>query len=580
MRPDEGQATSSNTSKRPIRRSRRRRKSLAIEFRCTMPSRDGKIVFNSPGIWGMPVGVKNRESDRGGVRRVLLISLYGGIFTLALLARFAWVDSLPGVNGDEAWNGLWVEGLLHGQVWGGREPSGRYPDPFLLVPLAIVQAIADPAPWVLRVPTIISDLAFISVGYAGLRSTIGARPALVFALLAATTPITIIYSRFGWEASETPLAVMIFLWACLAGRRVAGIFSLCAAILVHPTNVFLFPVLVAFWLKYLQSLLPKITRNVAPGTLLSAVLIGGTLIAIPISLWLGRLPLGEILSGRLDPQHFVNALLRIGDLFSGITVYRYIAGEPVGLILHRVIISFVLAALVLSLCFGPRTTRDPRLLTLLAGLAVSVISFLIIAGWEGLHEGTERYALFMVAPVLVLLSAALARPFNVASTAGLWFAPFLGSLALISIWLNYFEPLRLSGGQARDTDAGRAFRTAPVEPKMQVARWVRECVGEHNDTVALLAESYWLTLPLQYYLFYEPKISVHQLGNNGWVPKGTHRYELSEVPNSNAIVVAFSGSYLDQELQNTTGSAENTIFDAAGRPFIHIYTKGLSTSRC
>jgi hypothetical protein len=209
-----------------------------------------------------------------------------------------------------------------------------------------------------------------------------------------------------------------------------------------------------------------------------------------------------------------------------------------------------------------------------------VISFLIIAGPEGLHPGTERYALFLVAPVLVLLSAALARPFNVTSTAGLWFAPFLGSLALIGVWLNYFEPLRVTGGEARDTDEGRAFRTAAIEPKMQVAQWVRECVGKHDDTVTLLAESYWLRLPLQYYLFYDSKISVNQLGNNGWVPEGTHRYQLSETPNSDAIVVVFSGSDLDQELQTNGASAEHTIFDAAGRPFIRIYTKGLSASRC
>jgi hypothetical protein len=218
--------------------------------------------------------------------------------------------------------------------------------------------------------------------------------------------------------------------------------------------------------------------------------------------------------------------------------------------------------------------------TLFAGLVASVISFLIIAGPTGLRPGTERYALFMIAPVLVLLSAALARPFNVASTAGFWFAPFLGSLALIGVWLNYFEPLRVSGGQARDTDAGRAFRTAAMEPKMHAAQWVRECVRRHNDTVTLLAESFWLRYPLQYYLFYEPEISVKQLGYDGWVPEGDRPYELSEIPSSDAIVVVFSGSYLDEQLQNTSGSAENTIFDAAGRPLIHIYTRGLSASRC
>jgi hypothetical protein len=517
--------------------------------------------------------VSSAESDGARGSRVLLIALYGGVLGLALLARFVWLDSLPGVNGDEAWFGLLVERLLRDHVWGGMTPTGPPPNPFFVVPLAIVQAIANPAPWVLRAPNVISDMAFIVVGYAGLRSTIGNRPALVFALLAATTPITLIYSRFGWDPSQTPLAAMIFLWACLAGRRVVAVLSLCAAILVHPTNVFLFPILVAFWFKYVRSFLAKITGNVGSGALFSAMLIGVTLIAIPVSLWTGRAPLGELLSGGYA-QHLVNAVLRIGDLFSGITVYRYIVGDTVGqvgLILHRIVIFSVLTGLLLTLFWGARTTQDPRITSLSVGLAASVLPFLIIAGPDGLRPGSERYALFMIAPVLVLLSAALARPFNVASAAGLWFAPFLGSLALISVWLNYFEPLRVSGGEPRDDMEGWAFRTAAIEPKMQVAQWVRECVGQ-RDTVTLWAEGWWMAKPLQYYLFYEPKISVNHLRINEMVVE--HTYELSEIPNFDAIIVVFAGSDLDQELQSTSASAENTIFDAAGRPFIRIYTRG------
>jgi hypothetical protein len=518
----------------------------------------------------------------------LLISVYVVLLGLALLARFVWLDNVPGVNGDEARFGLWVELALRGHLWGGLASqvmggimsSGRPPDPFLLPPLAIVQALADPAPWVPRVPTVVSDLAFIIIGYIGLRSTIGARTALVFALLAATTPITLIYSRFGWDSSQTPLAGIIFIWACLAGKRFAAILSLCAAVLVHATNIFLFPILVAFWLKDARPFIARIAGNIGLSALLSAVLIAGSIIAIPVSLWLGRLPLREIVSGEYNPVHFVNALLRIGDLFSGITVYRYIVGEPVGLILHRIIICLALTGMVFALFLDPRSARDPRTTTLSTGLAISVISFLIIGGWEGLHEGTERYALFMVAPGLVLLSTALARPFNRASSAGLWFAPLLGGLALISVWLNYFEPLRVSGGQPRDTDAGRAFRTAAIEPKMQAAQWIRDCVRKHDDTVIVLAESYWLRLPLQYNLFYDSNVSVKQLGHDGWVPEGDHPYEASEIPESDAIVVVFYGSDLDQELPSTGASAGSTILDAAGRPFIHIYTKGLSASRC
>jgi hypothetical protein len=536
------------------------------------------------------------EGEGAGSTGVLLISLYGVMLSLALLARFIWLDSVPGVNGDEAWYGVWVEKLLQGKLWNGMGQTGILPNPFYIIPLAAVQAMADPAPWVLRVPPLISGLAFIIVGYAGLRSTIGARPAFVFALLAATTPVTLTYSRSGW-VSQTLLATVILLWACLAGKKVVALLSLSAALLVHPTNVFLLPIPVAFWLKDFQSFLAKVTGNVKLGVLISAMLIGGTLTAILVSLWMRWEKVEKLLTGRYSPDslphHFFNALLKFGDLFSGIAVYRdEIVGDPVGLTVHRVIISCALGVLALTLFCGVRTRRDPRITTLLVGLATSVIAFLIIGGPSGLRA--ERYALFMVAPVLVLLSASLARPFNVTSRAGLWFALFLGSAALISIWFNYFEPLRISGGQARDTETGayrtaavepemekaqwtgRAYRTAAVEPKMQVAQWAKECMQHHNNNVTFFAESFWLARPLQYYLFYEPKISVKQLGFQGFPPEGERHYALSEVPSSHAIVGVYSGSDLDQQLRNMDGSPEKTIFDAAARPFIQIYTRGLS----
>jgi hypothetical protein len=72
----------------------------------------------------------------------------------------------------------------------------------------------------------------------------------------------------------------------------------------------------------------------------------------------------------------------------------------------------------------------------------------------------------------------------------------------------------------------------------------------------------------------------HLLRSFEWLPKRIRAYELSEIPDSGAIVVVFNDSDLDRQLQSTGASAKNTIVDAAGRPFIHIYTKGLSASRC
>src|SRR5262245_51905001 len=168
--------------------------------------------------------------DTAAWNRIGVACLSGTVLVLALLARLAWLDSLPGVNGDEAWYGLWVKGALRDHVWGGKTPSGVFPNPFLLIPLGFVQAAADPAPWVLRTPAVLAGLGFIIAGYACLRSLFGRSPAAVFVLLAATAPTAIAYARFGWDASESPLATMIFLWCCLARQTMWSAVSLVAAI--------------------------------------------------------------------------------------------------------------------------------------------------------------------------------------------------------------------------------------------------------------------------------------------------------------------------------------------------------------
>jgi hypothetical protein len=191
------------------------------------------------------------------------------------------------------------------------------------------------------------------------------------------------------------------------------------------------------------------------------VLTGGALAAIPISLWLGRAPLGELFSGNSFPTHFINALLSFADLLSGITTYTYIVGDPAGLFAHRVVSLGLLTGLALVLFFDIRGKSDPRIKLLSGGIVCSLISFLIIAGPTGLRPGSERYGLFVIAPILVLLSWTLSRPFSFVSTAGIWLAPFLGTLALISLGLNYFAPLRLSGGKLERTTRGEA--TEPLQ---------------------------------------------------------------------------------------------------------------------
>lgn len=400
-------------------------------------------------------------ADTVAYSRIGVAVLSGIVFVLALLARFAWLDSLPGVNGDEAWYGLWIEKALRDHAWGGATPSGIFPNLFFLVPLGFFQAAADPAPWVLRAPAVLAGLSFIIVGYACLRSRFGRLEAVVFALLAATAPDVVAYARFGWDASETPLAAIIFLWCCLSGQRLLSAVSLAVAFVVHPMNIFLGPILMAFVCGDLKPWVAKLIGGAVARHILGIMMVGGMSAAVAVALLQGRV---AHVCDIVNAHYWLQIAGLFSDLFSGITIYRYIVGPPGGVLLHRVIASLVLAGCLASLLVGPRPARDPRAITLLLGLTVSGFAFAVIVGPLGLSPHFERYAQFFIAPVLLLASIALGRAFHERSISGVWCAAILGCLALASIWTNYFDPLRLTGGRSHET-----FRTAATEPKVQTA---------------------------------------------------------------------------------------------------------------
>jgi hypothetical protein len=495
--------------------------------------------------------------DTAARSRIGVACLSGIVLVLAVLARLAWLDNLPGVNGDEAWYGLWIERALRDHLWGGATPSGLFPNPFFLVPLGFVQAAANPAPWVLRAPAVLAGLGFIIVGYACLRSLFGRSAAVVFALLAATAPTAIAYSRFGWDASETPLAAMIFLWCCLSGQRLCSTVSLLVAFVVHPTNIFLAPIFVAFVCEDLKPWAAKLAGDAVARHMLGIMMAGGMLAAVAVRILLGSVAHTDHAGVRdlADAHYWLRIAGLFSDLFSGITVYRYIVGPPGGVVLHRVIASLALVGCLALLLVGPRSARDPRATTLLAGLSVSAFAFAVIVGPSGLSPGWERYAQFVIAPVLLLASIALGRAFDERSVGGVLCAAILGCLALASFWANYFEPLRLTGGWRHQT-----FRTAAIEPKVQTAHWI-SARAVRCSPIVVRADSWWLAKPLQYFLFYRSDISVRQL------VEGT----LPGTGSCDDLIVTFADSLPDKDASRVATRVK-TVLDASGRDLIQIYS--------
>src|SRR5579863_4309428 len=107
----------------------------------------------------------------------------------AIILRILWLDTVPGVNGDEAWYGIWALRCVREGVCVLHTPSGNLINPFYMVLIAAAQAVGPPSIAVLRLPAVISGIVFPLLGYALLRAPLGRYAALAFMVLAAALPI-------------------------------------------------------------------------------------------------------------------------------------------------------------------------------------------------------------------------------------------------------------------------------------------------------------------------------------------------------------------------------------------------------
>ena len=166
--------------------------------------------------------------------------------------RVCSLENIPGINGDEAWYGVQASKILMGQSFAMQTPTGLPLNPFFTgieVPLLLV---FEPSLWILRIGAVLSGLlAVLLIWVLGSR-VLDRQTALMAGSMLAVIPPAIGYSRFGWDASQTPLLCVIALYAAFRGHFVLMLLSFGLGLIIHPSNVFLFPILlgpflVALW---------------------------------------------------------------------------------------------------------------------------------------------------------------------------------------------------------------------------------------------------------------------------------------------------------------------------------------------
>jgi hypothetical protein len=493
--------------------------------------------------------------------------VYGALaafLAAALAARVAWLDRLPGLNGDETWYAL----QLGAERMQWRTPTGNPVNPFYLLPLGLAQALLGPSFWVLRVPSVLAGVLLVGLGWPLLRRPLGNAAAAAFCVLAAGLPILIAYSRFGWDASETGLASLLVLALALRRRWVWTAIAVAAALAIHPTNLFLAVVVLALFAQDQVRAPEHRARRLALllGSLAVLAAAAAVLVDVVKQDVLSAISWSRARDHALDVHGWIQFAGLYGDLLSGVTAYRFIVG-PVSsatALLHAAIFWSV-AALVIPLgCRRLQRQGEGRATALVLGLSASLAALYLLFGALPLTPHYERYGQFLVVPSLLVLAWCLPEVLpRRSSTWALLAALVLGVLSLSSVAANYFRPLLATGG-----DSHRAFRTAPKEPKLQIARaLLDDGAGERGAVV--LAEDWWLAGPLRYALAAHPNILVPEPH-----PALPPQAALEQILQHGGYVVAWGEGSLRALVEQgvpPTQRAGFVVVDGAGRPLILLW---------
>lgn len=434
------------------------------------------------------------------LRRLYLILLLLASALAVLLGLWFRVSSLgwmAPIDGDEAFYGTQAARLAQGRSFSWTTSSGNLLDPFFPIIQAPVLAVLEPSPWILRLPSALAGILMVGLAFPLLRRRLDRPTALLAAIALAVLPAAIVFNRIGCEFGQTPLFSLLALAAALSGNPRTLLAASAPLLLVHPTNLFLFPTL-------LSAYFGRLWVHQRPSSLLSRPVI------VPV-LGLGLLGAamaGWVLLGRTTGSTYLRTW------HEGLDWSRFLSSVPAFLwaqpyflfpLSHRQFParSWFLGALVLLLILlgtaGLIRRRAWDRLAILAGFALSLSAFHLVAGSGVLLGPVNRYGSFLLAPAAVVL-AILARDLLFhASNPDLprvRLFPATLALALAFLALADLKARRFDFFRDRDGESLWTFHVDARDPWVQAYRLLAS--DTRTDQLLVLAQDWWTHRPLEY----------------------------------------------------------------------------------
>lgn len=461
--------------------------------------------------------VSEVDGDRKNPLKVFFVAISMICIVAGIFFRIWELQRFPGINGDEAWYGVWIYDVLEGVDRDWVTPSKLPLNPFYMLPLTLILSmVSEPSFILLRLPAVISGILLLVLAYPLMKKVLKKDETLNLVVLLSALPVLIGFSRIGWDASQTPLITLICLYYAFKLKPVwtkeTIITSLClflslgAAAWIHPTNVFLAPLLIApvIGLSFAEGWRPgKKFWIVLPFLLLVGV---GTIFLVNGLLPNPVLDFKIVGSHLIDPSSFVDALRGGVRLISGATFFEDVVGPMSGGL--KLIFEGVLSLIVLPLlCFGGYKlylNKEGQALGFLVGLLVTFVVFYLITGSRALViPGFERYCIFLVVPSCLALILLWGQFKSHIVTL-----PIVSLLMMVVFYLNFFQVYQDTGGRP---NVHVTYKSGKSEPKKAVLDFMKFQVPEGQVLVG--TEFWWSYWPLRFLTAKDKRFEIVEIKN-------------------------------------------------------------------
>lgn len=526
--------------------------------------------------------------------RIAPIGVAIGILLFVAVGLRIWrLGTIPGMNADEAQYGIYALQFLRGEPFPLTTNTGNPLNLFFFVLQVGCHWLFEPSFALIRVPAVVSGLGALLINYLFAARLVNRRMATISTVLLAVLPINVAYSRFGWDSSQSLAATLCVVYAALGmatdvahrGRwRLLAVLSSAAAVLVHPTNVFVLPIvgLSLIWPERQRWLGWIDPRRIQPKWLF-VWLAGVSSLLLAVAAFRSRAQIGS--GGLPTPTDWIAFAKNYVQLLSGVTVHRYIAGsyqsdswatwmgdwQPIDIV-------FVLAGLGLLFCwFRTRGERSAATGFLSVAWLASGVCFFLIAGPSAITPHWERYGLCLIAPAALFASCLLtdfltvARPWYRAICVGTCLS--LAAVALGTVYIDYFLVFQRSGGESH-----RAFRTTRREPKVEAFDLIARSVP-NGAGATIVSDDWWSYWPLRYLAMDQANIRVCRSAEMGEANEFANACDCGDV-----WFVEFrdSASYHDARARIADAGfavCERNVLDRRGRRILSLMQPITSTNQ-